>query len=111
MEPAGLEPAISGLQDRRLASLATAPNSNRSGGDRTHDIWFVGPALLPLSYAPIYIGWETWGRTTIYRVRICRPANQTIGQSDQAARGTRTHNLSLTRRLPLTSGASAANHK
>ncbi len=56
MESAGVEPAISGLQDQRLPSLATTPklsNSfDRSGGDRTHDIWFVRPALLPLSYAP-----------------------------------------------------------
>lgn len=56
MESAGLEPAISGLQDQRLANLATTPklsnNSDRSGGDRTHDLWFVRPALPPLSYAP-----------------------------------------------------------
>lgn len=56
MESAGLEPAISGLQDQRLPNLATTPklsnNPDRSGGDRTHDLWFVGPLLLPLSYAP-----------------------------------------------------------
>jgi hypothetical protein len=51
MEPAGFEPAITGLQDRRLADLATTPKTvDRSGGDRTHDILFVREALLPLSY-------------------------------------------------------------
>ncbi len=65
MEPVGLEPTISSLQDWRLSSLATIPGvqisirqisigqrQNRSGGDRTHDGWLVGPVLLPLSYAP-----------------------------------------------------------
>jgi hypothetical protein len=42
MELAGLEPAISGLQDQRLADLATTPN--RSGGDRTCDMRFAKTA-------------------------------------------------------------------
>ena len=73
MELAGLEPAISGLQDQRLADLATTPN--RSGGDRTHDILFVREALLPLSYAPKKSHWETWTRTTIGGFRVRSPAN------------------------------------
>jgi hypothetical protein len=48
--------------------------SDRSGGDRTHDLRFVRPMLLPLSYAPKKVDWETWIRTTIDRVRICHPA-------------------------------------
>jgi hypothetical protein len=75
MESAGLEPAITGLQDQRLADLATTPKTaDRSGGDRTHDILVVSEALLPLSYAPKKSDWETWIRTTIDRVRICHPA-------------------------------------
>jgi hypothetical protein len=73
MESAGLEPAISGLQDQRLSSLATTPN--RSGGDRTHDLLFVREALLPLSYAPKKFDWETWIRTTIGGFRVRGPAN------------------------------------
>jgi hypothetical protein len=53
--------------------LATTPN--RSGGDRTHDLRFVRPMLLPLSYAPKKFDWETWIRTTIGGFRVRSPAN------------------------------------
>jgi hypothetical protein len=75
MESAGIEPAITGLQDQRLADLATTPKTaDRSGGDRTHDILFVREALLPLSYAPKKSDWETWIRTTIGGFRVRSPA-------------------------------------
>ncbi len=67
MEPVGLEPTISSLQDWSLSNLATIPafkqaiGKNRNGGNRTHDRWFVRPMLWPLSYVPVTANhWETW---------------------------------------------------